>query len=176
MKKINKIVLDADVIIHFHKGDMLSILPTILSKYNYIILDKVYAEIRNPLKKQLDNQIQYFKNISVVSFEPSGEILREYTILRKTKGKGESACMAYCKFNNDVIGSSNLKDIDSYCNEHNITYLTTIDFLYFAYNKGLLTKNDIDTFIVNVRNKGSILPNNIDIATYICNKPNIDSD
>lgn len=44
-----KIVLDADVIIHFAKGEMLSLLPSIFTNYEYIILDRVYNEIHEPL-------------------------------------------------------------------------------------------------------------------------------
>lgn len=46
--------------------------------------------------------------MTVVPFSPSGEMLREYALLTEKFGSGESACMAYCKFNHDVVGSSNL--------------------------------------------------------------------
>lgn len=45
-----KIVLDADVIIHFAKGDMLSMLPRIFGDYDFVVLDTVYNEIKEPLK------------------------------------------------------------------------------------------------------------------------------
>lgn len=111
MNRIKRVVLDADVIIHFAKGDMLSILPTILSECEHIILDKVYEEIKYDIKKQLDKQIYLLKNIEIVKFNPSEEQLREYAILSKTFGKGESACMAYCRYNKDIVGSSNLSYI-----------------------------------------------------------------
>ncbi len=50
--------------------------------------------------------------------------------------KGESACMAYCRYTSNIIGSSNLRDIKKYCNNHKIVYLTTIDFLYYAWLRG----------------------------------------
>lgn len=40
-----KIVLDADVIIHFAKGKMLSMLPSIFGTYDYIVLLPVYEEL-----------------------------------------------------------------------------------------------------------------------------------
>lgn len=40
-----QIVLDADVLIHFSKGDRLALLPTILPEYEYVVLSKVYDEI-----------------------------------------------------------------------------------------------------------------------------------
>ncbi len=103
MKRSKKVVLDADVIIHFAKGDMLSMLPTILPGFEYIVLNKVYDEVRGSLKNQLDRQIHYLKNISVVDFNPKGEELREYAMLKKNFGVGESACMAYCRFTKDII-------------------------------------------------------------------------
>lgn len=54
-------------------------------------------------------------------------------------GKGESACMAYCKFNHNVIGGSNLRDILNYYKENDIKYLTTLGFLAEAYCKKMLT-------------------------------------
>lgn len=44
MEKV-KIVLDADVLIHFAKGDMLSFLPDILPEYEHVILSAVYEEV-----------------------------------------------------------------------------------------------------------------------------------
>lgn len=72
-----KIVLDADVIIHFSKGGMLSLLPQIFPEYDYIVLDKVYDELLS-VRQQLDNQILLLKNISKVIFAPKGEMLVEY--------------------------------------------------------------------------------------------------
>lgn len=54
--------------------------------------------------------------------------MKEFFLLQRTLGKGESACMIYCRDNRDVLGSSNLKDIKEYCSKNNITYLTTLDF------------------------------------------------
>ena len=40
-----KIVLDADVIIHFIKGGQFSLLLDIFPEYEYLILDVVYNEV-----------------------------------------------------------------------------------------------------------------------------------
>ena len=40
--KKTKIVLDADVIIHFMEANYFSILPDIFPEYEYLILDVVY--------------------------------------------------------------------------------------------------------------------------------------
>ena len=165
-KKKVKIVVDSDVLIHFAKGGVLSLLPGIFPEYQYVILKNVYDEVRT-LHTQLDNQIHFLKNIVLEEFAPTGEMLLEYANLRNTFGDGESACMAYCKFNHDVVGSSNLKDIKEYCNAHNITYVTTLDFLYYAFKRDILTADECNMFIQNVRIHGSKLPD-ITIEEYLC--------
>lgn len=161
-----KIVLDADVLIHFQKAGYLSLLPDILPEYDCIVLSVVYEEISS-IRKQLDRQIQVLGNIALVTFTPNMEMLREYAYLTDRFGRGESACMAYCRFSNNVLGSSNLRDISDYCKKNGITYLTTIDFLYYAYVRKKLTKEQCDEFIKDVNAKGSRLPI-IDISTYSC--------
>lgn len=166
MSKV-KIVLDADVIIHFAKGECLSLLPTILSEYEYVVLRPVYDEIRKPIKEQLDRQIHYLKNITVVEFSPDPNMIKEYALLVNKCGKGESACMAYCKFSKDVIGSSNVIDITTYCEENGITYLTTYDFLYYAIIRQKMTIAQARSFVTNVVSQDSKLPVHIDIGIYV---------
>ena len=160
-----KIILDADVLIHFSKGGMLSILPEILPEYDHVVLSVVYNEIIS-IQNQLDNQIHFLKNISLENFNPTGEMMKEYALLRQNFGKGESACMSYCKYTHNVIGSSNLKDIKEYCEKEQITYLTTFDFLYYALKRGKLSAEECSQFISNVTTKGSRLPN-LDITNYV---------
>lgn len=162
-----KIVLDADVIIHFVKAGQFSLLLDIFPEYQYIILDVVYDEVtvNKATKTQIDNTLKFLSaRIANVTFAPKGESRLEYARLRSTLllGKGESACMVYCRDNQDVLGSSNLKDIKEYCSQNQITYLTTLDFLYYAY----IRKIEIDAFIKDVRAKGSKLPDT-DIEKYV---------
>ena len=161
-----QIVLDADVVIHFAKGGYLNLLPSIFADYEYVLLETVYEELKS-LRSQVDNQIMRLKNIMLQPFAPRGEMLREYAMLRSRFGKGESACMAYCLFTHNVIGSSNLRDIRTYCQEKQITYLTTIDFLWYAWRKHLMTTDEVKTFISEVKQKGSKLPE-VDIEKYVC--------
>ena len=160
-----RIVLDADVLIHFAKGGMLSLLPEILPEYEHVILSSVYEEIHT-IRNQVDNQVRYLKNITIEQFNPTGEMLKEYVLLLKNFGKGESSCMAYCKFTHHVIGSSNLKDIKEYCCREQITYLTTLDFLYYAFVRGKISPEECSRFISTVNTKDSHLPV-VDITKYI---------
>ncbi|MDR0605636.1 MAG: hypothetical protein LBG80_15165 [Bacteroidales bacterium] len=158
MKK-TKIIIDTDVLIHFYKADCLSILHTIFPAYEYVILSIILdEEITGKTLKTIYNHLFLLKTIKIEKWNPSGEILREYAMLLKKYGKGESACMAYCKYNHDIIASSNLKDIKDYCDKNSITYITTMDFLYAAFKKFLLTENECNVFISKVIEKGSILP------------------
>ncbi len=168
-----QIVLDADVVIHFIKGECLGILPSILPGYKCIILSLVYDRELSKVpdtKAQIDNQICLLKNIEIIPWAPDVNMAREYAMLQKTKGKGESACLVYCKCHNDVLASSNLKDTKEYCQKENITYLTTLDFLWYAKKNNVMTRQQCDDFIQTVIAKGSTLPD-ISIATY---KPTID--
>ena len=164
-----QIVLDADVVIHFAKGGRLSQLPSIFPGYEYVLLEAVHEELLSDIRTQIDHQIVRLKNITLLPFTPRGEMLREYAMLKSRFGKGESACMAYCLFTHNVIGSSNLRDIRAYCEEKQITYLTTMDFLWYAWRKNLMTPDEVKTFISEVKQKGSKLPD-VDIEKYVCEK------
>lgn len=170
MANKTKIVLDADVIIHFIKAGQFSLLLDIFPEYQYLLLDVVYNELtkHRETKTQIDNTLRFFSSrISNIKFEPKGESIREYARLLQTLGRGESACMVYCRDNQDVLGSSNLRDIKQYCSENGITYLTTLDFLYYAYIRKKITKDECYAFIEEVINQDSKLPR-IDISQYHC--------
>ena len=167
VKKKIKIVLDADVIIHFAKGEMLSSLPLVFPECEFVVLDIVKQEVKQPTLLQLQNQINFLQNIKEIVFGETTEQIREYARLTSEigLGRGESACMVYCRYNNDVVGSSNLRDITNYCEEHHITYLTTLDFLFYGIQRKIWSKKDADDFIVNVNSKGSKL-HTVDFDTY----------
>lgn len=171
MTQKTKIVLDADVIIHFVKAGQLSLLLDIFPEYTYLILDVVYDEVtvNRTMKTQIDNTLTFFASrITHEVFDPKGESRLEYASLRNILllGKGESACMVYCRDNKDVLGSSNLRDIKEYCLHNQITYLTTLDFLYYAFIRNKMTKQEVDAFISIVIAKGSKLPE-VDKEKYI---------
>lgn len=104
------------------------------------------------------NRVINFGIFDQVQFPNDVNILREYASLKKTKGAGESACMAYCNHSGDILGSSNLRDIAQYCKEKGIVHRTTMDFLFEAYTSGLMNESECDLFIYNVISQGSILP------------------
>lgn len=171
MGKSEKIILiDADVVSHFITGGAIIQLPSIFP-YKIKVLDKVYAELsRFPKKKtEIDNLIN-FKLLEILPFPEENEIIkREYLYIKKImfKGDGESACLAVVRNTKDILASSNLKDIASYCKMHSIEYLTTMDFLCEAKKEGILSEADCDSFIAKVKAAGSKLPVN-KMAEYTC--------
>lgn len=160
MGKKVKIVLDTDVVLHFMKGDRLSLLLDIFaSECEYVMLSTTYDEIRNKdQRNQIDNHICLMKNLTKIEFNPTGEMRRTYAMLTSRFGRGESACMAYCQYEHHVIGSNNTRDIREYCNNNGISYLTTADFLYYAIRRGMMTEAEAAQMIADARAKGSNVP------------------
>lgn len=161
MDASKKIILDADVIIHFYRGKRLPLLPHIFPN-EFIICDILleFEILPGPLNDILQDLIEK-QEISVVELEQHEhhlDILMEYSALLNRFGKGESACMAYCKFSEDVIGSSNLKDILAYCRENSIHFITTMGFLRTAYETELLTEEECNLFVQKNIEMGSKLP------------------
>lgn len=167
--KSQKILLDADVVRHFLKGDALLLLPKIFPG-KLVMIDIVKNElcrsvsIRTPVENFLS-----FTKIEILSLTGNSVIAKEYALLLKRGfGEGESACMAIARYDKHIIASSNLRDIHKYCTENSITYITTMDILVTAMNSGIMTEADCDFFIYNVKSKGSRLPCNT-IQEYIKN-------
>ncbi|TAE23853.1 MAG: hypothetical protein EAZ91_21430 [Cytophagales bacterium] len=155
------ILVDADVVSHFVSAGEILTLPKIFP-YPVKLLDKVYAELERwrERKQAVDNLVN-FKLIEVIPFpENNHEIVKEFFRIRTKldKGVGESACMAVARYTRDILASSNLRDIKSYCETHQIVYLTTMDFLCHALTTGLFDETRCDAFIAAVRRKGQKLP------------------
>jgi len=173
MGKKTKIVLDADVIVHFAKGGKLDMLPRILPEYQFMVLDVVKKEIPVLVLSVLQKCISQDKTIVEEVFGKTPGEIRDFARLIAKEGmalgRGESACMVYCLYHHDVVGSSNTKDVTVYCEENGITYLTTCDFLYYAIKRGLMTKEEAEVFICEVRRMGSFPPI-VDFDRYVCSK------
>jgi predicted nucleic acid-binding protein len=153
-----KILLDSDVFRHFLNGGQISLLPVIYPG-RLVMLDRIKNELCR--SKSLITPVKDFlaiNGVCEVSFPTNREIIIEYAYLTRQYGIGESACMAVARYQSQFIASSNLKDIKSYCVQHGITYLTTMDILKEAFDQKLLSKHECDHFISNVKSKGSKLP------------------
>ncbi len=162
------ILLDTDIISHFISGGQFALLTSIF-KHKKVLLDIVANELRvsKKFKTYVENAIS-MGFIKEINFYGDKQVAMEYARLIKSFGKGESACMAYCRFNKDILASSNLKDITKYCEDNGIVYITTMDFLAEALRAKQLTEQECNDFIKNVKAVGSKLPVNR-IDEYIKN-------
>lgn len=156
------ILIDADVISHFVSAGEIELLPKIFPNNKIFLLDNVYTELAriHKRKKVVDNLIRT-DSFTILPFpDDHPEIKREYAYIKKFlfKGDGESACMAVARYKNNIIASSNLKDINQYCRLHSIDYLTTMDFLCAALKSHLLSMTQCNAFIFKVIQSGSKLP------------------
>ena len=154
-------MIDADVISHFISGNQIIILPTIF-KYKIMVIDIVYRELCNLSrnKTETDKLINQQKLTLLPFPEDNQDIVKEYFWIKGMmfKGAGESACMAVAKYTDNIIASSNLKDIKAYCERHSIPYITTMDFLCEALKNGQLSLKACNVFIDRVLKAGSKLP------------------
>lgn len=150
------VLIDTDVLIHLNKAGRLSLLKELFPGRVYI-LDFVVEELKSMSGSQIDMMLK-LGIVKEMAFPDSEEILKEYGLLRRTKGKGESACMAICRYQKDILASSNLRDIKSYCEEHRIEYITTMDILAIAYKKNKLSLIEVDQCVWQITSNGSKLP------------------
>jgi predicted nucleic acid-binding protein len=164
-----KILLDCDVVIHFLKGGKILELPTIFPS-RFVMLDRVYQELmkRNSNVLAIGVFLASAK-VPVIPMPTQPEIVKEYFSLKKVMDDGESACLAVAKHRKEYVASSNISQIAAYCQTHGIIYYTTMDLLYEATVKGIMTEAQCNTFIREVISKGSRLPN-MTMAQYRTSK------
>jgi predicted nucleic acid-binding protein len=161
------ILVDADVIFHLFRAERMSLLKELYEGRMYV-LDMVVEELKSFAPSQLDFIIK-LGILQEMSFPTSNkEILSEYNRLKKEdKGKGESACMAVCRYQKNIIASNNLKDIKPYCQQFLIEYLTTMDILAVGYLKGKLTVAEADYCIYVIKSQRGKLPRYDKIEDFI---------
>jgi predicted nucleic acid-binding protein len=159
LDKDTKILLDSDVIRHFIKGQKLQLLFSLYGNH-LVFIDVVKNELFR--SKQIVNHISNFISFNKIQVLPFPtdiiEILKEFSRLKKRYGDGESACMAVAKYQKHIIASSNLRDIKQYCEENKIVYITTMDILLDALDKEILTEDECNRFISQVKKRNSKLP------------------
>lgn len=147
------ILLDCDVISHFIVNAVLNDLPQILSPNQCVVLDYVYNELaRIPKRFAFLHNLIENNEIIKIDFPDDLAINKEFARIKSQNpliGDGERACMAFARFNESVIASSNFRDIAPYCKQNNILYLGTLDILSVAVSKGIYDEERCDLFIQN---------------------------
>lgn len=158
MMESSGILLDADVISHFMASGEQALLCKVFSNDLLMIVDQVYTEASycpwDPLRKEKLDILIKDSHIFRLSFpqDLSSQVVDEYFRLKAENprlGKGERACMSIARFHNDVIASSNFRDVASYCSVHNIVYLGFLDILWIAMKTNLLTEDAANAIVGN---------------------------
>ena len=150
-----RILLDADVLSHFLKGERAGLLNDVFPG-RLVILREVMTELAQV--SRFDQPLELLvklSNIAIIDFSSDNQVLLEFQNLLTGRGLGESACMAMARYHGDYIASSNLRDIVAYCRTHHITYYTTLDILHFAIQDGHLTPPECDVFLALVKKRNS---------------------
>jgi len=168
------LVFDADVLIHFMRAEKFSDLRLFYPNNKKVVLQKVVEElgVYRDSKVMLDSAIHQFKFLDVAEFPLSNDMFKEYAHLTGTfmnMGAGESACMSYCKFTDNVIVSSNLRDVGRYCQRHSIPLISTLDLVQWALENDLWSEGECNQFISTIIKKGGRLPKGT-IKEYIESK------
>ncbi len=85
---------------------------------------------------------------------------------------GERALMAHARFHEDVIASSNFRDVAAYCDANKIDLLGTLDILAIARKKGILSETECDDFIIEAKAKNRAkFPAGVEkFSDYTCTK------
>ena len=75
-----KVIFDADVLIHFIKGELLFSIPRILDN-ELIILDKVYNEIIHRNQKDIIDRFVEQPKVKLIDFPDREDYIKEYAHL-----------------------------------------------------------------------------------------------
>ncbi|MBF9222487.1 type II toxin-antitoxin system VapC family toxin [Hymenobacter ruricola] len=150
-----RILLDADVLSHFLKGERAGLLNAVFPG-RLVILREVMAELEQVTRfDQPLERLVKLSSIAIIDFSSDNQVLLEFENLLARRGPGESACMAMARYHGDYIASSNLRDIVDYCTTHRIKYYTTLDILHFAIQDGHLTPTECDAFLALLKKRNS---------------------
>ena len=145
------ILLDCDVLSHFIINESLNDLPLILAPHRCVILDYVCSEVaRLPKRFAFLKDLLVQGSIKVIDFPDDLAINKEFARIKSQNpliGDGERACMAFAKFKESVVASSNFRDIVPYCKQNKIYYLGTLDILSVAVTKEIYDEEKCDIFI-----------------------------
>ena len=85
-------------------------LPKILPEFKFLVLDVVKREIPMLLLAELNRIIERDKSIQEEAFGKTAGEIKEFARLTASNGmalgKGESACMVYCRYHHDVVAAA----------------------------------------------------------------------
>lgn len=155
MARAKVILVDADVISHFVATGHIFELNDILSPHYLYVVDNVYKEASyHPFDKNRKGEVDNWltkSNAQRIKFpHQNPNIVGEFYRLKHSNnllGDGECACMSMAKYGQEVIASSNFRDVAEYCNANDIEYIGVMDILTIALIKNFWNVNQCNAFI-----------------------------
>ena len=131
-----------------------------------IVPAQVYGEIqRVPHLLARADSLKNKGCLSVESMEADSEEYNDYLQMTsfpekgmKMIGRGEAAGIAMARHRKGVLASNNLRDISSYVEKYDISYITTGDILIEAMDKGIITEADGNMMWKDMVRKRRFLP------------------
>ena len=135
------LVLDSDVISTFAHVSRLDILEE-LYRGRLVLLDEVFWEVSRCAVGALLSNAMNRGAFQQDKLNLLGEDGLEYARLieRGSVGKGEAAVLAYTRFRGGIVVSSNIRDVLSYCKEHDVPLLATRPIVYDAFTQKVITR------------------------------------
>lgn len=158
------LVLDADLLSCFLHTNHLALLGK--SHPQAVILDVVRSEIdKVPSLRAALGQVTESGWFSLRSIDvPSAEAFEYASLTRKKHlpsplGHGEAAVMAWVRYNGGTVGSNNLRDVRTYCQDNNLRFITIRGIVADAVlNRESLSMVDAELFWAAMLAKGRRLP------------------
>ncbi|MCL5065069.1 MAG: hypothetical protein M1600_08380 [Firmicutes bacterium] len=158
------LVLDADLLSCFLHTNHLALLGKLYPQA--VILDVVRSEIdKVPSLRSALGQVTQSGWFSLRSVDVPSDEAAEYAFLTRKKrlpsplGHGEVAVMAWVRYNGGTVGSNNLRDVRTYCQDNNLRFMTIRAIVADAVlNRKNLSMVDAESFWAAMLTKGRRLP------------------
>ncbi|OZS77420.1 hypothetical protein CF394_11405 [Tetzosporium hominis] len=158
---MNSIIWDTDALSAFLWINKLEILVKKYSDFENIVLEAVLDELQNPKVPHLYERFLVheksfvFTDLDITNLEQ----ITYFENLTEVMGVGEAACITYAKFySGQYIGSNNLSDIASICEEENIVIKTTGIILCELVDDSELTLAEAEQIWTTMKSKRRKLP------------------
>lgn len=158
------LVLDADLLSCFLHTNHLALLGKLYPQA--VILDVVRSEIdKVPSLRSALGQVTDSGWFSLTSIDVPSDEATEYASLTRKKrlpsplGHSEAAVMAWVRYNGGTVGSNNLRDVRTYCQNNNLRFMTIRAVVADAVlNRESLSMVDAESFWAAMLTKGRRLP------------------
>ena len=158
-------IYDSDCISSFLKINEVKLLKKLFSQI--LVPKQVYDEITTPDSywqvRKLAISLKNNGYLKIIPIETSYQSLKNYNSMIKGKwgrpiGRGEAAALSLAILNNGIIASNNLKDVKDIAQKNSIPIMTSSIILTALYEKGVLSKSEVESVWAEMKKRDTILP------------------